>query len=136
MSDGVTLSRTATRCDGRDRADRPSVFAAADAEFHTQLVSGARNSTLSSLLENLSTDKMRDALWRVVSPVEAKQHVHDQHRQIVGAMQQRDPLRTTALVTGRRAEEQGWLATFGLRPAKLEAVSPRIASQRRSAEQP
>ena len=74
-----------------DAAETTQAFIAADEEFHRIIVMASGNSTLASLIQNLSGGTLRARLWRSVMERDAIEVTKRRHWDIYNALRDRDP---------------------------------------------
>jgi GntR family transcriptional regulator, transcriptional repressor for pyruvate dehydrogenase complex len=92
-----------------DAADTTQAFIAADEEFHRIIVSASGNSTLASLIQNLSGGTLRARLWRSVTERGAIESTKNRHRDIYDALRAGDPARASAADLVHLSEGEHWL---------------------------
>jgi GntR family transcriptional regulator, transcriptional repressor for pyruvate dehydrogenase complex len=92
-----------------DAAENTQAFIAADEEFHRIIVAASGNSTLASLIENLSGGTLRARLWRSVTEQEAIETTKRRHWDIYHALRDRDAKRASAADLIHLSEGEQWL---------------------------
>ena len=108
MSDAdlAALERSLERL---DRAETIDELMPADMEFHRIIVDGTGNSTLSTLMANLSGGTRRLRVWRGVSQEGAITQTKAEHHAIFNALKARDPDLARAAATMHLASTDLWL---------------------------
>jgi GntR family transcriptional repressor for pyruvate dehydrogenase complex len=98
------------RCLGdMDAAGTTQAFIAADAEFHRIIVAASGNSTLASLIQNLSGGTLRARLWRSVTEQDAIEVTKRRHWDIFDALRDGDAERARAADLIHLSEGVRWL---------------------------
>ena len=92
-----------------DAAETTQAFIAADEEFHRIIVSASGNSTLASLIQNLSGGTLRARLWRSVREQDAIETTKRRHWDIYRALLDRDAERASAADLIHLSEGEQWL---------------------------
>ena len=92
-----------------DAAETTQAFIAADEEFHRIIVAASGNSTLASLIQNLSGGTLRARLWRSVTEQGAIETTKQRHRDIYDALRERDAERASAADLIHLSEGEQWL---------------------------
>lgn len=92
-----------------DVAETTQAFIAADEEFHRIIVSASGNTTLASLIQNLSGGTLRARLWRSVTEQGAIEITRQRHRDIFEALRERDAERASAADLLHLADGEVWL---------------------------
>ena len=106
-----------------DVAETTQAFIAADAEFHRIIVTAAGNSTLASLIQNLSGGTLRARLWRSVTEQGAIEVTRQRHRDIYDALRAGDADRAAAADLLHLADGEEWLRRMIEAEEELEATS-------------
>jgi DNA-binding FadR family transcriptional regulator len=86
-------------------------FVAHDIAFHLRIVEAVGNPVLSMLLRVLSTRTQRVRIVRGSQTSHALNNAHQDHEQILSALQSRDALLATSAATVHIAAVEQWLAT-------------------------
>ncbi|WP_432134560.1 MULTISPECIES: FadR/GntR family transcriptional regulator [unclassified Streptomyces] len=91
--------------------ERPSVeeLVSADLEFHRDIVRGAGNSVLCSLLDGLSGPTTRARIWRGLTQRDAVARTLSEHRAILAALRDRDAEAARSWATVHIASVERWL---------------------------
>jgi GntR family transcriptional repressor for pyruvate dehydrogenase complex len=117
----VATAMAATRLDEEDyvalesclermeAAATTQAFLAADQEFHRIIVTASGNSTLASLIQNLSSGTLRARLWRAATEQGAIETTKRRHWDIFEALRERDAERASAADLIHLAEGEEWL---------------------------
>jgi GntR family transcriptional repressor for pyruvate dehydrogenase complex len=92
-----------------DVAETNQAFIAADQEFHRVIVVASGNSTLASLIQNLSGGMLRARLWRSVTEQGAVELTRQRHQDIFEALRAGDAERASAADLIHLAEGEQWL---------------------------
>jgi GntR family transcriptional regulator, transcriptional repressor for pyruvate dehydrogenase complex len=92
-----------------DAAETTQAFIAADEEFHRIIVAASGNSTLASLIQNLSGGTLRARLWRSVVEQGAIEVTKRRHWDIFDALRDRDAERARAADLIHLSEGVRWL---------------------------
>ena len=92
-----------------DAAETTQAFIAADEEFHRIIVAASGNSTLASLIQNLSGGTLRARLWRSVIEQDAIETTKRRHWDIYSALRDRDAERASAADLIHLSEGEQWL---------------------------
>jgi GntR family transcriptional repressor for pyruvate dehydrogenase complex len=92
-----------------DAAETTQAFLAADAEFHGIIVAASGNSTLASLIQNLSGGTLRARIWRSVIEQDAIEVTKRRHWDIYRALRDRDAERARAADLIHLSEGVRWL---------------------------
>ncbi len=92
-----------------DVAETTQAFIAADTEFHRIIVLASGNSTLASLIQNLSGGTLRARLWRSVTEQGAIEVTRQRHRDIYDALRAGDAERAGAADLLHLADGEEWL---------------------------
>jgi GntR family transcriptional regulator, transcriptional repressor for pyruvate dehydrogenase complex len=92
-----------------DAAETTQAFIAVDEEFHRIIVMASGNSTLASLIQNLSGGTLRARLWRSVMECDAIEVTKRRHWDIYNALRDRDPKRAAAADLIHLSEGEQWL---------------------------
>ena len=92
-----------------DDAETTQAFIAADQEFHRVIVVASGNSTLASLIQNLSGGMLRARLWRSMTEQGAVQVTRQRHQDIFDALRAGDAERASAADLIHLAEGEQWL---------------------------
>jgi GntR family transcriptional regulator, transcriptional repressor for pyruvate dehydrogenase complex len=92
-----------------DAAETTQAFIAADEEFHRIVVTASGNSTLASLIQNLSGGTLRARLWRSVKERDAIEVTKRRHWDIYNALRDRDAKRAAAADLIHLSEGEQWL---------------------------
>ena len=92
-----------------DVAETTTAFIDADQEFHRVIVSASGNSTLASLIHNLSGGTLRARLWRSVTEQGALELTRKRHQDIFDALEAGDAERASAADLIHLAEGEQWL---------------------------
>ena len=92
-----------------DVAETTQAFIAADEEFHRIIVTASGNTTLASLIQNLSGGTLRARLWRSVTEQGAIEITRQRHRDIFEALRERDAERASAADLLHLADGEVWL---------------------------
>jgi GntR family transcriptional repressor for pyruvate dehydrogenase complex len=92
-----------------DVAETTQAFIAADEEFHRIIVAASGNSTLASLIQNLSGGTLRARLWRSVVEQDAIEVTKRRHWDIFDALRDRDAERARAADLIHLSEGVRWL---------------------------
>jgi GntR family transcriptional repressor for pyruvate dehydrogenase complex len=92
-----------------DAAETTQAFIAADTEFHRIIVAASGNSTLASLIQNLSGGTLRARLWRSVTEQNAIEMTKRRHWDIYHALRDRDGERARAADLIHLSEGVQWL---------------------------
>jgi DNA-binding FadR family transcriptional regulator len=92
-----------------DAADTTTAFIVADEEFHRIIVTASGNSTLASLIQNLSGGTLRARLWRSVKERDAVEVTKRRHWDIFHALRDRDAKRAAAADLIHLSEGEQWL---------------------------
>ena len=79
-----------------DAAETTQAFIAADTEFHGIIVAASGNSTLASLIQNLSGGTLRARIWRSVIEQDAIEVTKRRHWDIYSALRDGDAERARA----------------------------------------
>jgi len=90
-------------------AETTQGFLDADTEFHRIIVLAAGNSTLASLIQNLSGGMLRARLWRTITEQDAIEITRQRHRDIYVALRAGDAERASAADVVHLAEGEEWL---------------------------
>ena len=98
------------RCLSRmDAAETTQAFIAVDEEFHRIIINASGNSTLASLIQNLSGGTLRARLWRSVTERGAIETTKKRHWDIYDALRERDAGRASAADLIHLSEGEQWL---------------------------
>ncbi len=92
-----------------DAAETTQAFIAADAEFHGIIVAASGNSTLASLIQNLSGGTLRARIWRSVIEQGVIEVTKRRHWDIYSALRDRDAERARAADLIHLSEGVRWL---------------------------
>jgi GntR family transcriptional repressor for pyruvate dehydrogenase complex len=92
-----------------DAAETKEGFMAADEEFHRIIVTASGNSTLASLIQNLSGSTLRARLWRSATEQGAVETTKRRHWDIYNALRDRDAERARAADLIHLSEGEQWL---------------------------
>jgi GntR family transcriptional regulator, transcriptional repressor for pyruvate dehydrogenase complex len=92
-----------------DVAETMQGFVAADQEFHRVIVVASGNSTLASLIQNLSGGMLRARLWRSVTEQGAIEVTRQRHQDIFDALRAGDAERASAADLIHLSEGEQWL---------------------------
>jgi GntR family transcriptional repressor for pyruvate dehydrogenase complex len=92
-----------------DAAETTQAFIAADEEFHRIIVTASGNSTLASLIQNLSGGTIRARLWRSVTERGAIESTKNRHRDIYDGLRAGDAARASAADLVHLSEGEHWL---------------------------
>ena len=92
-----------------DAAETTQAFIAADEEFHRIIGTASGNSTLASLIQNLSGGTLRARLWRSVTERDAIEMTKRRHWDIYHALRDRDAKRAAAADLIHLSEGEQWL---------------------------
>ena len=92
-----------------DVAETTQAFIAADQEFHRVIVVASGNSTLASLIQNLSGGTLRAQLWRSVTEQGALELTRKRHQDIFEALRAGDAERASAADLIHLSEGEQWL---------------------------
>ena len=92
-----------------DAAETTQAFIAADTEFHGIIVAASGNSTLASLIQNLSGGTLRARIWRSVIEQDAIEVTKRRHWDIYNALRDRDAERARAADLIHLSEGVRWL---------------------------
>ena len=105
-NDFAALERCLERMDG---AETTQAFIDADAEFHRVIVQATGNTTLASLIQNLSSGMIRARMWRSLTEQGAIEITKQRHRDIYVALRAGDAERASAADLLHLAEGEEWL---------------------------
>jgi GntR family transcriptional repressor for pyruvate dehydrogenase complex len=98
------------RClDAMEGAETTQAFIDADAEFHRIIVQAARNATLASIIQNLSSGTLRARMWRTITEEGAVEITKQRHRDIYLALREGDAERASAADLIHLSEGEDWL---------------------------
>lgn len=98
------------RClDAMEEAETTQAFIDADAEFHRIIVQAARNATLASIIQNLSSGTLRARMWRTITEEGAVEITKQRHRDIYLALREGDAERASAADLIHLSEGEDWL---------------------------
>lgn len=92
-----------------DIAETSTAFIEADQEFHRVIVAASGNSTLASLIHNLSGGTLRARLWRSATEQGALELTRKRHQDIFDALLAGDAERASAADLIHLAEGEQWL---------------------------
>ena len=92
-----------------DAAETTQAFIAADEEFHRIIVVASGNTTLASLIQNLSGGTLRARLWRSVREQGAVESTRRRHWEIYQALRSGDAERASAIDLIHLSEGEHWL---------------------------
>ncbi len=92
-----------------DVAETTTSFIEADQEFHRIIAVASGNSTLASLIQNLSGGTIRARLWRSVTEQGAIEITRKRHRDILDALRDGDAERASAADLIHLSEGEHWL---------------------------
>ena len=93
-------------------ADSPvDDFVATDLEFHKKIATGAGNSVLASLVDNMSLPTVRARVWRGMTEPRAQERTLAEHRAIYQAIVAGDPDLARSAATVHIAGIESWLRT-------------------------
>lgn len=92
-----------------DAAETTQAFIAADEEFHGIIVAASGNSTLASLIQNLSGGTLRARIWRSVIEQDAIESTKRRHWDIYNALRDGDAERARAADLIHLSEGVRWL---------------------------
>jgi GntR family transcriptional repressor for pyruvate dehydrogenase complex len=92
-----------------DAADTTKAFIAADQEFHRIIVAASGNTTLASLIQNLSGGTLRARLWRSITEQNAIEMTRRRHWDIYDALRDGDGERARAADLIHLSEGVQWL---------------------------
>ena len=92
-----------------DAAETTQAFIAVDEEFHRIIVTASGNSTLASLIQNLSGGTLRARIWRSVTERGALETTRKRHWDIFEALRERDAERAAAADLTHLSEGEQWL---------------------------
>ena len=92
-----------------DVAETTTAFIEADQEFHRVIVAASGNSTLASLIHNLSGGTLRARLWRSATEQGALELTRKRHQDIFDALLAGDAERASAADLIHLAEGEQWL---------------------------
>jgi len=92
-----------------DAAETTQAFIAADTEFHGIIVAASGNSTLASLIQNLSGGTLRARIWRSVIEQDAIEVTKRRHWDIYSALRDGDAERARAADLIHLSEGVRWL---------------------------
>jgi DNA-binding FadR family transcriptional regulator len=94
---------------GMDAAGTTQAFIDTDVEFHRIIVSACGNTTLASLIQNLSGGTLRARVWRAIHEQGAVDSTKRLHHDIYEALRARDPELASAADLVHLAEGERWL---------------------------
>jgi GntR family transcriptional repressor for pyruvate dehydrogenase complex len=80
-----------------------------DLAFHREIVAGAGNAYLTSLVDGLGSSTVRARIWRGLTQENAVERTIAEHRAIIVALESRDAELTRALMTAHIAGIELWL---------------------------
>jgi GntR family transcriptional repressor for pyruvate dehydrogenase complex len=92
-----------------ETAETTQAFIDADAEFHRIIVVASGNSTLASLIQNLSSGTMRARLWRSITEHGAIEVTKARHWDIYRALRARDAEQASAADLIHLSDSEHWL---------------------------
>ena len=107
------------------QVDASEAFVDADTTFHRIIVGAAGNTTLSSIIQNLSGGMVRARVWRTASEQGAVAITCQRHRDIYNALRARDAEQASAADLIHLADGERWLAERIIRGAELNGPSTR-----------
>jgi GntR family transcriptional repressor for pyruvate dehydrogenase complex len=105
-----------------DAAETTQGFIAADEEFHRIIVTASGNSTMASLIQNLSGGTLRARLWVAATERGAIETTRQRHRDIFEALREGDAELARAADLIHLSEGEAWLR-------KLIADDSRVRSE-------
>ncbi|MFE2722600.1 FadR/GntR family transcriptional regulator [Kitasatospora sp. NPDC059327] len=92
-----------------ETADEAEAMVAHDMAFHRSIVAAAGNEFLVSILDGIAQSTLRVRVWRGLLHSSAAERTLTEHRAIVAALEQRDPLVAHAAATMHIATSVKWL---------------------------
>jgi GntR family transcriptional repressor for pyruvate dehydrogenase complex len=92
-----------------DSAVTTQAFIAADEEFHRIIITASGNSTLASLIQNLSGGTLRARLWLAATKQGAIETTRQRHRDIFKALREGDAELARAADLIHLSEGEAWL---------------------------
>lgn len=92
-----------------EEADSNQAFIDADTEFHRIIVTASGNTTLASVIQNLSGGMVRARLWRTITEHGAAQATLERHRDIYVALRAGDAEQASAADLLHLADGERWL---------------------------
>ena len=95
-----------------DEAETTEEFIENDVEFHRIIVNASGNSTLASLIQNLSGGTLRARIWRAIAERDAVDATRKMHHDIFRALRSRDPQLAAAADLMHLADGERWLRTM------------------------
>jgi GntR family transcriptional repressor for pyruvate dehydrogenase complex len=106
--DDATLAALETLLARLEEAGTPAERMPFDAEFHGLVARRSDNATLASMLAAVSSRTMRARAWRGLADEAASARTITQHREILEALQARDPVRAEAAALIHVATTEAW----------------------------
>ena len=113
-----------------DSAETTQAFIAADEEFHRIIVTASGNSTLASLIQNLSGGTLRARLWVAATEQGAIETTRQRHRDILEALREGDAELARAADLIHLSEGEVWLRKLtedGSRVVRMTCERPELA---------
>jgi GntR family transcriptional regulator, transcriptional repressor for pyruvate dehydrogenase complex len=95
-----------------DTADGTQAFIDADVDFHRVIVSACGNTTLASLIQNLSGGTLRARVWRAIHERDAVESTRRLHHDIYRALRKRDAELAAAMDLIHLEAGERWLQTM------------------------
>jgi DNA-binding FadR family transcriptional regulator len=103
------LEALARTLDRMDAAETTQDFIDSDLEFHRIIVGACGNTTLASLIQNLSGGTLRARIWRAINERGAVDSTRELHHDIYRALVARDPNLAAAADLIHLADGERWL---------------------------
>lgn len=107
--DDATVEKVRAALDRMQAATGTEELIAEDAEFHRLIFQAAGNSTLESLLQALVTQTTKARVWRATSRGGPKAITFVEHRRIVDALSEHDPVLASAAATVLVSASDHWI---------------------------
>jgi len=95
-----------------DTADGTQAFIDADVDIHRVIVSACGNTTLASLIQNLSGGTLRARVWRAIHERDAVESTRRLHHDIYRALRKRDAELAAAMDLIHLEAGERWLQTM------------------------
>jgi DNA-binding FadR family transcriptional regulator len=95
-----------------DNADGTQAFIDADVDFHHVIVSACGNTTLASLIQNLSGGTLRARVWRAIHERDAVESTRRLHHDIYRALRKRDAELAAAMDLIHLEAGERWLRSM------------------------
>jgi DNA-binding FadR family transcriptional regulator len=104
-----------------DSAETTQAFIAADEEFHRIITTASGNSTMASLIQNLSGGTLRARLWVAATEQGAIETTRQRHRDILEALREGDAELARAADLIHLSEGEVWLRKLTHDPSRVKS---------------